>query len=197
MYTVLKHVLLTHDKAILTCLSAILRPKTSPISLLSLYTLVAISILVQLTDSPFKSRLQEVSPILELLIAISAILVILLMPLRNPDLPNDEISATSTPPTFELRSPEDNLTLWQFLSVSWMGPLITRGKRRQLHAEDVWKLSYEFQHRYLHDKFREVTGSVGWRLIKANCLDLIILTVLGVLDLLASKLIPEIGDWKC
>lgn len=106
--------------------------------------------------------------------------------MRNPDLPNDEISPLFAAPTFELRSPEDNLTLWQFLSVSWMAPLISLGKRRQLNDEDVWSLSYEFRHRLLHDKFREVQGSLLGRLVKANFIDLALLAILGIINILTS-----------
>lgn len=109
------------------------------------------------------------------------------MPLRDLLLPNEKVSPAFGPPTFDLRSPEDNLTLWQFMSTSWMGPLIALGNSRQLHDEDVWALGYEFQHRGLLDRFRELQGSVLRRLMVANGLDLIIITVLSIIELFASK----------
>lgn len=108
------------------------------------------------------------------------------MPLRDPKLPSGGIGAASEKPDHLLRSPEDDLTLWQFMSVSWMSPMISVGTQRQLNSEDVWKLSFEFQHRLLHEKFRDLGGSVVRRLLFANGLDLLILGGLGTLEALSS-----------
>ncbi|KAF2838425.1 ATP-dependent bile acid permease [Patellaria atrata CBS 101060] len=122
--------------------------------------------------------------------ALISVIVILNMPLRHPSLSRAEISATFDAPTFELRSPEDSLTPWQFMSVSWMAPLIGIGALRQLHDEDVWKLGYEFQHRRLHHAFRELQGSVVRRLIKANGIDLLIISALAIVELAANLAVP-------
>ena len=119
-----------------------------------------------------------------------AITIVVNMPLRRPDLPQNEISSPFATPTNALRSPEDNLTLWQWMTVSWMSPLINLGSKRQLHDEDVWSLGYEFQHRHLHDAFRELRGTVVRRLIRANWIDLVILTVLAILELVANYSTP-------
>jgi hypothetical protein len=124
--------------------------------------------------------------VLQLAAGLSATLTILCTPMRNPNLPTDEISPVYAAPTFELRSPEDNLMLWQYLSVSWMAPLISLGKQRQLNDEDVWDLAYEFKHRLLHDKFREVKGSLLVKLVKANGIDLVLQGILGTIELLAG-----------
>lgn len=113
------------------------------------------------------------------------------MPLRDPNLSAAEISPAFEKPDHLLRSPEDNLTLWQFMSVSWMSPLISIGTKRQLHNEDVWKLSFEFQHRLLHEKFRALGGSVVRRLLSANGLDLLILSNLGIVEALSSMCIAR------
>ncbi|KAF9636010.1 putative ABC transporter protein [Lasiodiplodia theobromae] len=105
-------------------------------------------------------------------------------------MPTTDISKPSSSPTSELRSPEDNLTLWQFLSVSWMSPLIALGAKRQLHDEDVWFLPYDFQHNRLHILFRELKGSVVKRLLLANGLDLIITTTLAILESGANLVAP-------
>ncbi|KAL8737968.1 MAG: hypothetical protein Q9181_001190 [Wetmoreana brouardii] len=108
------------------------------------------------------------------------------MPLRDPDLPDDDISRAFEKPNHLLRSPEDKLTLWQYMSVSWMSPLISVGYTRQLNDDDVWNLSLEFQHRILHQKFRELAGSVVRRLLSANGLDLVILSCLGIVEALSN-----------
>lgn len=76
------------------------------------------------------------------------------------------------------------------MTVSWMKPLIELGNKRQLNDEDVWSLGYEFKHRMLHDRFRELRGSVLRRLLVANGVDLMIMSVLAVLELVASGSSP-------
>ena len=56
--------------------------------------------------------------------------------------------------------------------------------------EDVWFLPYEFQHRHLHDAFRELRGSVVTRLIRANWIDLALITFLSFLELAADYSMP-------
>lgn len=171
-------------------LAAVLRPRTAPKDLLVLYAIIAISQGITITHLHLVSNSDYVLRALPIVISLFAVLIIVNMPLRDPRLPRDEISPLFSTPTFELRSPEDDLTLWQFLSVSWMAPLIALGTGRQLNDEDVWYLPFEFQHTLLHETFREVQGSVIGRLIWANIIDIVFLSVLGVIDLLANLAIP-------
>lgn len=122
----------------------------------------------------------------EMSISLAGITIMLNMPLRHPTLGTDDIAAPFTTPTSGLRSPEDLITPWQWMTVSWMGPLIRIGKSRQIHGEDVWFLPFEFQHSRLHQLFRDVKGSVTGRLLQANGPDLIITCCLGVFESLAS-----------
>ena len=161
-------------------------PKTTPYSSLVLYGSLFMPYIVLLNCNRSITHNEYILVGVGLSAALSAIVSILLMPMRNPDLPNDDISQPFDPPDPRLRSPEDNLSLWQFMTVSWMAPLISRGSPRQLNEEDVWSLSYEFQHRKLHDTFRELKGSVLRRVFYANALDLVLVSVLGVVELLAS-----------
>ncbi|KEF52450.1 ATPase [Exophiala aquamarina CBS 119918] len=114
------------------------------------------------------------------------------MPLRPVQMSRHGISRPFTVPTNDLRSPEDNMTLFQWMTVSWMAPLIKIGNARQINEEDVWLLGYEFQHRYLHDAFRELRGSVVQRLLIANWIDLALLTLLAILELAANFAAPVI-----
>ncbi|KAF2481208.1 putative ABC transporter [Neohortaea acidophila] len=160
----------------------IYRPTTAPYSVLAILSLQAVVHVAFLVDDGWYRNGQEQNyGISTLVLSIVGIGVILIMPLRNPNLPTKDISMPMSEPTSSLRSPEDNLTLWQFLTVSWMTPLISIGYKRQLEDEDVWHLAYEFQHQRLHDNFRLLKGTVIRRLIKANAIDICILIVLGVL----------------
>ncbi len=133
-------------------LVAILRPKTTPFSILVLFISILTCQLILIVDGigPHQSR-YKITAALEAVTSFLGIVTILLMPLRSPSLPDTEISPPFAAPTADLRSPEDNLTLWQYMSVSWMAPLMNLGNKRQLNDEDVWSLGYEFKHRLLHE----------------------------------------------
>ncbi|KAI7788571.1 hypothetical protein LA080_008461 [Diaporthe eres] len=128
---------------------------------------------------------------IEAVTPLASIIFILNMPLRDPLLHSEGICAPYQTPTVKLRSPEDNFTLWHWMSVAWMSPIVKLGRQRQLHDEDVWTLPLEWQHSRLHRLFREVTGSVLARVFKVNAPDLIITTLLGVLESICS-LVPVV-----
>ncbi|KAK4199978.1 putative ATP-dependent permease [Triangularia verruculosa] len=118
----------------------------------------------------------------ELSLTFASAVVMLNMPLRDPYLDSTGISKPFTTPNSDARSPEDLITAWQWMTVSWLSPLMKLGYSRQLNDNDVWFLALEFQHRRLHTLFRELTGTVLVRLLKANGLDLVITTCLAVLE---------------
>jgi hypothetical protein len=153
------------------------RPRTSPAYLLAFYLSAFCVELLNVLSAGVPSSLQDVTHYIALASAFAAILVILDMRLRDPSLPNTGISVVGDAPSNKFRSPEDDLRLWQFLSISWMFPLIRIGKMRTLNQEDVWFLAYEFQHGRLFEKFSSLSGPVMRRLIKANGLDICILTL--------------------
>jgi hypothetical protein len=113
--------------------------------------------------------------------------MILNMPLRDPCLPSRDISPVFGRPTVQLRTPEDNLTPWQYMSVSWMEPLIKKGVTLHMDDEDIWDLGWEFKHARLHEAFRTLSGSVTRRVFVANGMDLVRTTTLNVVRLCASK----------
>ncbi|KAM7183031.1 ATPase-like protein [Naviculisporaceae sp. PSN 640] len=125
-----------------------------------------------------------------LALPMSSLVVLLNMPMRDPLLNSDDIGKPFATPSYNVRSPEDIITLWQWLTVSWMAPLMSIGYKRQLHDQDVWKLAYEFQHDRLHNLFRHVTGSVLVRLFKANGFDLIIATSADIMVTLSNLTEP-------
>lgn len=174
--------------AVACLLIAVYRPAKSPKALLVLYGCLAASQIIVLVDDASQLEPHDVPVIISIISAFTAVIVILLMPLRHPLRDSSDISAPFSEPAFEMRSPEDNLSLWQFMSVSWMAPLIKMGNKRRLNDEDVWSLGYEFKHRMLHDEFRDLQGSVLSKLIQANGLDLFIISTLSIIELVASTL---------
>ncbi len=164
------------------------RPKTAPIGLLAIFVgFLSAQIPTVLRGSVPFIRLNNITVLSNIFVSFVIVSIIFCMPLRDPKLSNSGISPAFDSPNHQLRSPEDNLTLWQFITVSWMSPLISLGSSKQLNDEDVWSLSLEFQHRLLHDKFRELKGSVVRRLVAANGLDLILISILGMIESFASR----------
>lgn len=163
------------------------RPRAASISLLILYIEILVEhlIVLSLSRPPYGAR--DILLVLSAVAALLGIFVVLNMPLRDPSLPNDQISPTYMAPTVKLRTPEDNLTPWQYMTVSWMAPLIEKGMTRKMEDEDIWDLGWEFKHARLHSAFRTLQGSVTRRLLQANGMDLVRTTTLALVQLAASE----------
>jgi hypothetical protein len=153
------------------------RPRTSPAYLSAFYISAFCVELLDVLSTGLPRGAQDAAHYVALAAAFAAILAILIMRLRDPALSKVGISAVGEAPNSEVRSPEDDLRLWQFLSISWMFALIRVGNKRTLNEEDVWFLAYEFQHARLFEKFSSLSGTVVQRLLKANGLDICILTL--------------------
>jgi ABC-type multidrug transport system fused ATPase/permease subunit len=108
------------------------------------------------------------------------------MPLRDPSWDASDIGNARQPPSYHVRSPEDNLTLFQFWSMSWVHPLARVCQKREMVVEDVWQLPFEFQHTRLYLAFRELKGRLIPRLLEANGLDLCISAGLAVVEKVAE-----------
>lgn len=120
-------------------------------------------------------------------LAIVAVAVITTrMPLRDPSWDASDIGNASRPPSHLLRSPEDNLTLAQFWTMSWVNPLARVCRRRELVVEDVWQLPLDYQHARLYLAFRDLRGRLIPRLLEANGLDLCISASLAVVERVAE-----------
>ena len=125
---------------------------------------------------------------------IGNITVAVCMPCRDPFMSRDGISIVGQAPSSRWRSPEDNISLGHFLTVSWLTPLISLGRKRQLSEEDVWFLGYEFQHQRLHERFRQIKGSVLGRVLKANAVDVLIVFSIATVQIFcgsSSKICPR------
>lgn len=166
------------------------RPRTTPFSVLTILIASTICQSIVMVSHAQATAVDRGIDAAVLTLSVLSIPLIGMMPLRDPSLPSSSISKPFTEPTSSLRSPEDDMTLWQFMSVSWMTPLIRIGYKRQLEDTDVWSLGYEFQHKLLHDHFHKLKGTVMQRLLQANGIDLVIITLLGILETVASFASP-------
>ncbi|KAL2817293.1 hypothetical protein BDW59DRAFT_152765, partial [Aspergillus cavernicola] len=171
-------------------LTAIERPRTCPKLLLAYFLTTGLMESTFITNRNAYAVSNLFTYHLATVASLLGCAVTLMMPLRPPALPCIEISAVGQKPSSEFRSPEDNLRLWHFFSVSWMGPLIAMGKNRQLDESDVWSLGFEFQHKRLHDKFRQLKGSVIGRLLQANGIDVLIISTISIVQMLCEFSTP-------
>ncbi|TFA98005.1 ATP-dependent bile acid permease [Trichoderma ghanense] len=115
-----------------------------------------------------------------------AMVLIGMMPLREPSWGNRDIGQSRGKPSRTLRSPEDDLSLFRFWSMSWVNPLAMLCRKREIAEDDVWQLPFEFQHLRLFMAFRELQGKLLPCLIRANGLDLTIATLLAVSERVAE-----------
>ncbi|GFP51905.1 pleiotropic ABC efflux transporter of multiple drugs YBT1 [Trichoderma asperellum] len=115
-----------------------------------------------------------------------SIIIIGFMPIREPSWGNEDIGQPGSQPSHNLRSPEDDLCLFSFWSMSWVNPLAKACRKREITEEDVWQLPFEFQHTRLYMAFRELKGKLLLCLIEANGLDLSIATSLAIAERVAE-----------
>ncbi|EME46797.1 hypothetical protein DOTSEDRAFT_70690 [Dothistroma septosporum NZE10] len=168
------------------------RPRRVPFAVLAIDAALFIASAILLVNMRFETACSEFYcaqkglHVAGMALAALILVLLLLMPFRDPLLPSKDISMPWTPPSSALRSPEEALTIWQFMTVTWLKPLMDIGSKRQLEFEDIWSLPYEFQHRRLHDNFRQLRGTVIKRLLIANGIDLIIVTLLGIIEQLST-----------
>ena len=113
------------------------RPRKASLPLLLLFTGLLLEQLVALSHRSSKFLAKDVPWVVAPAAAILGIITILNMPLRDPALPREDICPAFDTPTVQLRTPEDNLTPWQYMTVSWMEPLIKKGVTRQMEDEDI------------------------------------------------------------
>ncbi|MBW0461807.1 hypothetical protein O181_001522 [Austropuccinia psidii MF-1] len=131
-------------------------------------------------------------------------------------LPSQHVSCPGSVPTSKETCPEDRVNLWQWLSFSFITPLLKIAHHRTLQEADVWLLSPFFQHRLLFNRYLRLIKeeycpknnrvSLTWILIRSNSLDLLIglvvhlwSTVVGFVSTYAIKRILDglsIGDQR-
>ena len=169
-------------------ITAFKRPTKTPRILLAQYFIIFTSYLLFFAAMYLNGHITDQHPFRYGMTAASAIGILLIgnMPIRDPTWDVSDIGSTKLPPSSEVRSPEDNLTLFQFWTMSWAYPLAKVCMKREIDVEDVWQLPYEFQHSRLYMVFRDLHGKLLICLIRANGLDLTIAVTLGVVEKVAE-----------
>ncbi|KAK8146289.1 hypothetical protein G3M48_003348 [Beauveria asiatica] len=160
------------------------RPTRTPRLLLAQYVVMLLTSAAVYSMHFLDHDLRYVEPtqLLRDALALVALACILAMPLRDPAWDVDNIGSSALPPSSLLRSPEDNLSLLRFWTMSWVTPLARLCRKREITVDDVWQLPYDFQHTRLYMAFREVRGRLLPCLVRANGLDLCLSTSLAVAE---------------
>ncbi|RGP78232.1 hypothetical protein FLONG3_3648 [Fusarium longipes] len=171
-----------------TLLTIVDLPVQTPKLLFMLYSLMMTTALILRATFylTFKTGSMSVFQIGHLALEALAILVIGNMPLRNPFWGSLDIGNAKVPPSNQVRSPEDDLTLFQFWTMRWVNPLSKIAGEREIAVRDVWQLPYEFQHWRLYMAFRTLKGKLLPCLIEANGLDLFISTFAAIVERVAE-----------
>ena len=163
------------------------RPTTSPFSLALASVLASISAVFDLYHY-FIYISPVYNPSLGLLAGLSLTLTfaILALSLSYPmqDIrPSPTVSPVWAPPSRSYSSPEDSVTLWNWMTFDYIKPLLDRAGEGTLNEEDVWDLPPGFKHANLFGKYLRVTEkdkkegkktSLVWFLLSSNSQDLII-----------------------
>ncbi|KAF5026676.1 hypothetical protein F66182_1225 [Fusarium sp. NRRL 66182] len=171
-----------------TLVTIIDRPVQTPRLLFVQYLLMAAANLAlrAIHYLSFKASSLDLFQAGHLILEFLAILVIGNMPLRHPFWDSSDIGSARIAPSNHVRSPEDNLSLFQFWTMRWVNPLADIAGKREIAVEDVWQLPYEFQHWKLYTVFRTLKGKLLPCLIEANGLDLFIGTSTGIVERVAE-----------
>ncbi|WVQ85985.1 hypothetical protein IAT38_008153 [Cryptococcus sp. DSM 104549] len=89
-------------------------------------------------------------------------------------------------------SPDDNASLWTWMSFSWVDSFIQLGNTKELEPEDLPELSLTQQTAVVFERFRQIrTSKLVWKIFIANRLDL-------ALDMgltLGSVVLNYAGPW--
>ncbi|EPE10834.1 hypothetical protein F503_05929 [Ophiostoma piceae UAMH 11346] len=174
-------------------LLAIDRPRTVPGTVFVIHSITLTTQTALLFGVPELSQWPgSLTWLAEMSITGLSLAVMMFMPMRDPLIgngaENDKIATLFETPSLKNRSPEDNLNLYQWMTASWMAPMISLGNARQMNDEDIWHLPFEFQHARLYRLFHDVKGSVTTRIVTVNAPDLIITSLLGIADSVLSML---------
>lgn len=147
------------------------RPTSAPSSLLAFYACEIVAELAVVVPWTKVLAFQTICPILVATCGLTSIVVILIMPFHRPSSTSDHLVGLSSVDHAK-GTPEDTVRLFQYFGVSWVWPLLTVGRGRQLEKEDVWPVRSEIRSSRLLAGFASLQQSTIFRkLLHANAFD--------------------------
>lgn len=86
---------------------------------------------------------------------------------------------------------DDAVTFWQWMTFSWMNPLIMQWSGQVMNEEDLPKLSATMQTRELFAQFQNIRkSSLLWKILAANRFDVLMDGTLTVFSVIFNYLSP-------
>lgn len=182
----------------------LLRPPTrTPYILLLFSVTTAITAVIEVYHNLLPGLGHQTNPFLVAFSAISLAtsVVILMVCLSYPMmdiLPSPTVAPLGSRPSCIYSSPEDAVSLWNWMTFNFISPILDRAGEGTLNEEDVWDLPPDFKHANLFGKYLKVVDenprmSFVWFLLRSNSQDLIIdlslklyTSVIGIVDLITS-----------
>lgn len=113
-------------------------------------------------------------------------------------LPSPTVAPLGSRPSHLYSSPEDAVSLWNWMTFNYINPILDRAGEGTLNEEDVWDLPPGFKHSNLFRKYLKVMEKnpkmpLVWFLLQSNSQDLVIdfslklyTSVAGIVDPIAS-----------
>ncbi|CAO1637053.1 unnamed protein product [Jaminaea pallidilutea] len=159
---------------ILTRLYELWRPLTStittpPYDLMALYIVQLLTQIISAYDSWNAKNTSSATTTLFLLplfsgtLSLLALFTIVRLPLSSRPRGDSRTAA------------EDHCTLWQWMTFSWLSPLITIAVQRTLEPNDIWQISKSCRSSLLLRKFKSVKAStLPRKILRANSHDILL-----------------------
>lgn len=86
---------------------------------------------------------------------------------------------------------DDRVTFWQWITFSWMNPLIMQWSQQVMNEEDLPKLSATMQTRELFAQFQSIRkSSLLWKILAANRFDVMMDGTLTIFSVIFNYLSP-------
>lgn len=135
-------------------LFSLIRPSVTPkYGILAFYVLDLLAAFVSILTINDSSLSKLLGPALQLIISLLLISLTGSLPV-SAQYPSENVGKRSDSPTRALDSPEDGVTLFSWLLVDWMNPLLNTAKQRTIEDTDIWQLSPFFRHYIIYPVFK-------------------------------------------
>jgi hypothetical protein len=138
---------------------SLLRHKATPYYGLTLFYLLDMSALLYgIVIVPWYTTLFLLVQIARVIPSMALLGIALSLPVTTY-LPSHKTALRTSGTNNTLDGPEDGVSLFDWLTVRWMNPLLSKAQKKTLEDEDIWLLSPFYKHRYLYPVFRDVLVS--------------------------------------
>jgi ABC-type multidrug transport system fused ATPase/permease subunit len=187
---VLQDTVLLASWLLLVLVLVLIRPASASLWLLTIYLLETF---LEIASTLAIKRVSTLSNLLSALVALCGLLsviILLCMPINA-----SIMSSTDTGTFGSLNDANENLehslSLYQYLTISWIWPLLVVGRQRQLKKEDIWTIRPELQAAHLNGVLSSLRQSTTLsRLLHVNAYDLTIALVIACLGLVLEFASP-------